>query len=195
MSREQRWSEKQSSGTKNRGCSTTRTIVRVNGRFVYTCIHSSTSWTSSLQHDEEDEEEDTVEGVAVSKGETVRDLQNQKTHVQSSEALAYLARFLFSFASLRRFNISWYNVSNPSWRPSPVIAQAGCTLMHALPGIPASSRTPKCFSNSPTSLAPVDIRRNGLVSYWVYWEQRAVTGWGVLFKRGFPSLVAQDREK
>lgn len=53
------------------------------------------------------EEEDTVEGVAVPRGETVRDLQNQKTHVQSSEALAYLARFLFSFASLRRFSISW----------------------------------------------------------------------------------------
>lgn len=52
------------------------------------------------------EEEDTVEGVAVPEGETVRDLQNQKTHVQSSEALAYLARFLFSFASLRRFSIS-----------------------------------------------------------------------------------------
>lgn len=47
-----------------------------------------------------------MEGVAVSKGETVRDLQYQKTHVQSSEALAYLARFLFSFASLRRFSIS-----------------------------------------------------------------------------------------
>lgn len=71
-----------------------------------TCVHSNTSWTSPSQHDEEDEEEDTVEGVAVSKGETVRDLQNQKTHVQSSEALAYLARFLFNFASLRRFNIS-----------------------------------------------------------------------------------------
>lgn len=47
-----------------------------------------------------------MEGVAVPRGETVRDLQNQKTHVQSSEALAYLARFLFSFASLRRFSIS-----------------------------------------------------------------------------------------
>lgn len=47
-----------------------------------------------------------MEGVAVPEGETVRDLQDQKTHVQSSEALAYLARFLFSFASLRRFSIS-----------------------------------------------------------------------------------------
>ena len=80
--------------------------------------------------------------------------QYQKTQVQSSEARAYLALFRLSFASLRRLRINWYNVSRPSWRPSPVIAQAGWTLMQELPGDPAISRTPRCFSNSPTSLAP-----------------------------------------
>lgn len=44
----------------------------------------------------------------------IRNRQYQKTHVQSSEALAYLARFLFNLASLRRFRISWYSVSRPS---------------------------------------------------------------------------------
>ena len=104
-SREQRRFKKQSLTTKDRECSTTRTIVRMNRRGL--CARAFTRIPRGpLQHDEEDEEEDTVEGVAVSKGETVRDLQNQKTHVQSSEALAYLARFLFNFASLRRFSIS-----------------------------------------------------------------------------------------
>jgi len=45
-----------------------------------------------------------VESVA--KGEAIRNRQYQKTHVQSSEALAYLARFRFNLASLRRFKIS-----------------------------------------------------------------------------------------
>lgn len=71
------------------------------------CARSSVVHSSgSAPRHRDGEEEDTVEGVAVPEGETVRDLQDQKTHVQSSEALAYLARFLFSFASLRRFSIS-----------------------------------------------------------------------------------------
>lgn len=66
---------------------------------------------SSSQLERENEME-VVESVA--KGEAVRNRQYQKTHVQSSEALAYLARFRFSLANLRRFNISWYSVSKPS---------------------------------------------------------------------------------
>lgn len=65
---------------------------------------SSQCATSSSELEREDEVE-VVESVA--RGEAVRDRQYQKTHVQSSEALAYLARFRFSFASLRRFKISW----------------------------------------------------------------------------------------
>ena len=68
------------------------------------CARSSVVHSSgSAPRHRDGEEEDTVEGVAVPEGETVRDLQDQKTHVQSSEALAYLARFLFSFASFSTF--------------------------------------------------------------------------------------------
>lgn len=45
-------------------------------------------------------------GTSVTREEIIRG-QYQKTHVQSSEALAYLALFLFSLANLRRFNINW----------------------------------------------------------------------------------------
>lgn len=144
--------------------------------------------SSSLNRVSRDEHKVPVTG-AIS-GEPGGSEQYQKTQLQSSEVRAYLARFLLSFASLRRFWINWYKMSRPSCKPSPVIAQAGCTRMHELPAMLVSSSTPKCFSSSPTSRAPEMNKKTHTNHYLIFFMiYQLVVNYELLFSSCYLSCI------